>query len=198
MQRRRTHRRRGISRAALLLTLMLASGAAVAGIMQYRQVCCSLPPVPPLREKLSGPRPADFGLTLSASTGTVAPEFYYSYRLAIAPDGAGRVTVTRGYGTDGPQTSADFLVPAGSLDSLWQEFDANRLAETPDVGPIPQDEIRVGGGSSTLSVTAAGQTIQLDDVRRIGDAWEPRVRALIARVEAQLPDSARRAAGMRP
>ena len=190
------NRRRGVSRTALLVALALAVGAAIAGWIWYHQVCCSLPEVPPV-QPVSRPRPTDFAVLVSSSTGTVSPEFYYTYELEIASGGAGRVTVRKGYQDDGPQTSGNFVVSPAALDSLWRIFEANRLHETPAVGTIPSDEIMIGGGSSSARVVASGDTVELEATRRRDDGWSPRVYAFIDLAISQLPDSVRRAVGMR-
>ncbi len=53
--------------------------------------------------------------------------------------------------------------------------------------PVPPDEIRVGGGSASLTVVAAGRTVALADDRR--DAFTVPAALLVTRVGALIPDS---------
>jgi hypothetical protein len=193
--------RRGAISIRLVAALTVAL-AIVGGVFVFTRntVCCAPRPLnvdaPPVA------RPADFALDYRANTGSVSPAYYHTWRLQIAGDGAARMSYVPGYGDDGPEWTASWTVAEPTRDSLWADFRRGALWMAQPEKPLSSDEIQIGGGSSALTVAAAGRSVELSEGRR--DAFAVPAGLLVRRVAALIPDSlmqqfkARQAAMPRP
>lgn len=112
--------------------------------------------------KDTGPktRPADFALTYAWSAGSLPPPHHYSYEVRVAANGKGEVHYTPGY--SGMQGIPTWVMPIAlspaQLDAYFELTRVKKLYAT--VWQEPK-QVRVGGSSSTLHVTAAGQAYKI-------------------------------------
>jgi hypothetical protein len=181
-------RRTGATRLGLVL--LLAAGVAVAGVAWYllSTRCCRPTTMRALpAPEQPSPRPADFAVTLSTNTGTVAPQYYHRIRLHVRSDSLARVEYAPGYDTTGPRWTATFAVADTALDALWRSFQRSALRQAPPAVPLALSEVRIGGGSMGYAVTAAGRTYDFAAERR--DEWEGPVFRFGEAIRALLPDS---------
>ena len=194
-------RRRGAI-AIRLVAALTVTLAIVGGVFAFTRtdLCCA--PRPLTIDPPPEARPADFSLDYRANTGSVSPEYYHSWRLQIAADGAARMRYVPGYADDGPEWTASWTIAEQTRDSLWADFRRGALWMAQPEKPLSPDEIQIGGGSTALTIVAAGRTVELAEDRR--DAFAVPAGLLVRRVGALIPDSlmqqfkARQAALPRP
>jgi hypothetical protein len=199
------HSTASLRRGAIAIRLVAAvtvTLAIVGGVFAFTRddLCCA--PRPLTIDAPPEARPTDFSLDYRAHTGSVSPEYYHSWRLQVAGDGAARMSYVPGYAHDGPEWTASWTIAEPTRDSLWADFRRGALWMAQPEKPLSPDEIPIGGGSTALTVVAAGRTVELADDRR--DAFAVPADLLVKRVAALIPDSlmqqfkARQAALPRP
>jgi hypothetical protein len=182
------------SARAKLVAAAVAVFLVIGGIAWYRssRICCAPAPLwdipaPEQVDAVPAKRPGDFSLDYKAQTGTVAPRYFHRYRLRINRNGAATLTFSPGYGPDGPAWTSRFVVSAHTLDLLWTELRVRGLWLLPPERQATDAELRVGGGSESLEVFAAGRTVVLSVDRR--DRFAGAITDYIGRVRGLVPDS---------
>jgi hypothetical protein len=111
--------------------------------------------------------PADFALVYDWREGSLPPPYHYSYTIRMKADGAGELVFVPGYsGSETPIWTETFSVSSAQRSSLYTLMREKGLfsREWP-----PSDELRVGGSTEWLQVTANGTQVQLPPQLRPGD-----------------------------
>lgn len=181
--------RSGVYRLSLPRKLAIALVVCVGAfaLVAFASRTCCAPPPRRFDMVQAMSRPADFALDLTGRTGTVAPRYFYRYRLQVGPDHVAHYTFSPGYEESGPSWTSEFRVSDAAIDSLWTEFQVGTLARTPVAPEIAPGEQSVGGGSESLVVVASGTSTMHETERR--DAWAARIIAFIEHVGRLTPDS---------
>ena len=129
-------------------------------------------------QKSVNARPKDFSFSYHLDTGSLPPQFHYSYTVKVDANGNGQVLYENGYGNTGTSQSwtGQFNVTGDDLDKLYQQLLAKNFFRQHWVEGQPL----IGGQWSTLDMTANGQeyfvpsdsTMQKDDRQTAAEMYQ--------------------------
>lgn len=133
-----------------------------------------------------GPRGAVFA-TYGYDNGSLPPPYREEFRAAFSHEGQVRLTACRGYGEEGC-VSLEAEMRPGAAERIAAAARASGLAEKPaQKDPEPP----IGGGLAWGEVVLGGATYSAIALPAPEDA--SRVEALLAALDAELPEDARKA-----
>lgn len=127
-------------------------------------------------------RPADFSVSYSYSTGSLPPEYYYTFTLEIAPDGLAQIAYSPTYPADDvPTFGAEFTLDSQALDRLYADLRANGAFDG-RWSAASEGEMPVGGSVERLSITVDGRRYDLPEYDRNDNGALSELKARVAAV----------------
>lgn len=160
-----THRRTFLRRLAPLVALALLAG------------CPSSTPGPQAK---SPAMPADFTVRYAWSTGSLPPEYQYSYSVHLGPGSGGRVEFQPGY--SGPTWTERFPVSEAQLRSLYATLRERGVWDR----KWSEGRAMTGAAGEWLEATAGGRRTKLPGTPREED--RAALREVYDAVTALVPD----------
>ena len=123
--------------------------------------------------------PADFAVHYAWSTGSLPPQYHYSYSVHLGPGSGGRVDFRPGY--DGPTWTERFPVSDAQLRALYATLRERGVFDR----EWPQGTPMVGAAGEWLEAVAGGRRAKLPDMPR--DEDRAALREVYAAVTALVP-----------
>ena len=138
-------------------------------------------------QKTSTTMPADFSFVYQWNTGSLPPQYHYSYEIKVYPAGQGQFTYQHGYsGEDAlPEWQTSFTVKISQLDDLF------RLIKEKDLfrSQWAEGELSIGGSSSDLDIISAGKEHRLPNDAAMITTDRQSVQEVFEQIKALVPQS---------
>lgn len=134
----------------------------------------------------SNRHPSDMNLTFNWNTGSLPPQYHYSYTITIQPDGNGSLDYQPGYEPDeATRWQTEFSLTGKQMDALYGYLIENDLLRTTwNLG-----EPLLGGSGTSLVVTADGKEYTVPSISELQPDDRKLMEAAIDTIKNLLPQS---------
>jgi len=134
----------------------------------------------------SNRHPADFSLTFDWNTGSLPPQYHYSYTITIQSDGKGSLDYQPGYEpNEATRWQTEFSLTVKQMDALYGYLIENDLLRaTWNLG-----EPSLGGSGSSLVVTAGGKEYAVPSISELQPEDRKRLEVTIDAIKNLLPQN---------
>ena len=111
-------------------------------------------------------RPDDFSLSFSWNTGSLPPQYHYTYTITIDSGGKGEFTYQPGYEQDEVDLwQITFTLTAQEMDNLYQYIAENELMRS----SWKEGKKLLGGSGTSMRITADGKEYHVPSISEVTD-----------------------------
>ena len=148
--------------------------------------CSQLPTItPPDSSELPTETAQDFSLLFEWNTGTLPPQYTYTYTIILGP-GKGRLEYQPGYADDNSQQwMVDFTVSEKQMHDLYEYLNSQNMFRS----SWKEGEPMMGGSGTTLILKAFEEQYTIPSISILSSSEYARVDAAMEAIRALVPQT---------